>query len=382
MSLLWPSLRGAWPWGGRRPQRTVSRAGPRVAHLVPAPFGAGGVTGGAERYALGLARAMARRVPVTLVTFGDDDRHEWDGPLEVRVIGNSWYVKGQRTNPVSVCLFGALRDAEVVHCHQQHVLASSLAAAYCRIKGHRVFATDLGGGGLDVSGYLSTDAWFHGHLHVSDYSRAVLGHATNPTARVILGGVDTATFAPDAYSDSADILFVGRLLPHKGVNYLIEALPESMQLRVIGPRADARYLDDLRRLASGKRVVFEEGLDDEALVRAYRSALCVVLPSVYRTMYGGETRVPELLGQTLLEGMSCGTPTLATNVGSLPEIVQDGVTGFLVPPNDASALREKLEWFRQHPTERAMMGEAARSLVLDRFTWDAVVDRCLEAYRA
>ncbi len=353
----------------------------RVAHLVPASFGAGGVVGGAERYALELARAMATRVAVTLVTFGDQDRYERDGVLDVRVIGGPWYVKGQRTNPVSLKLFAALRDASVVHCHQQHVLASSLAALYGRLTGRRVFATDLGGGGWDVSGYVSTDRWFHGHLHISEYSRRVFDHATNPRARVILGGVNVKKFAPDpAVPRSAEVLFVGRLLPHKGINDLIEALPEGMRLRIIGPPGDARYSEDLRRLAAGKPVVFEQEVGDDALVRAYRSALCIVLPSVYRTMYGTETRVPELLGQTLLEGMSCATPALATNVASLPEVVQDGVTGFLVPPNDPAALHERLEWFRRHATEVRAMGEAARARVLERFTWNAVVDRCLAAY--
>jgi len=198
----------------------------RVAHLVPAPFGAGGVVGGAERYALELARAMATRVPVTLVTFGDQDRRERDGALNVRVIGQPWYVRGQRTNPVSVRLFAALRDAAVVHCHQQHVLASSLAAVYSRMSGRRVFATDLGGGGWDVSGYVSTDRWFHGHLHISEYSRRVFGHATNPRARVILGGVDTAKFAPDpTVPRSGEVLFVGRLLPHKVTRHIIPARP-------------------------------------------------------------------------------------------------------------------------------------------------------------
>lgn len=353
----------------------------RVVHLVPAPFGAGGVVGGAERYALELARAMARRLPVTLVTFGDRDRHERDGALDIRIIGRPWYVRGQRTNPVSAKLFAVLRDASVVHCHQQHVVASSLAALYSRLSGRKVFTTDLGGGGWDISGYVSTDRWYHGHLHISEYSRRVFGHSANPRARVILGGVDTARFAPDgAVPRTGDVLFVGRLLPHKGINDLIEALPQGARLRIIGPAGDTRYWADLHRLASGKQVVFEQGLDDDALVHAYRAARCIVLPSVYRTMYGQETRIPELLGQTLLEGMSCGAPALATDVASLPEVVQEGLTGFLVPPNNPPALRAKLEWFQQHATEAAAMGHAAQARVLERFTWDAVVDRCLRAY--
>jgi glycosyltransferase involved in cell wall biosynthesis len=64
----------------------------------------------------------------------------------------------------------------------------------------------------------------------------------------------------------------------------------------------------------------------------------------------------------------------------MPEVVQDGVTGFVVPPNNPSALREKLVWLRDHPAEAAAMGVAARKRVLEKFTWSAVVGRCLKAY--
>ncbi len=110
--------------------------------------------------------------------------------------------------------------------------------------------------------------------------------------------------------------------------------------------------------------------------------MCVVLPSVYRTSYGDETRVPELLGQTLLEGMACGATAVCTDVASMPEVVEDGVNGFVVPPNDPAALREKLVWLRDNPERAAEMGRAARRSVTERFNWPAVVRRCLEIYAA
>ncbi len=297
------------------------------------------------------------------------------------MIGNAWHVRGLRGNPMSLRLPRELRDAGVVHCHQQHVVASSAAAMYCRATGRRVFVSDLGGGGWDVSAYISTDGWYHGHLHISEYSRRVFGHEGRADAHVILGGVDTERFAPvSTQRRSGDALYVGRLLPHKGVDHLIEGLPGGMHLDVIGPAPDTRYLKDLRKLAEGKDVTFRHDLDDDALVRAYRSAMCIVLPSVYETRYGDTTNVPELLGQTLLEGMACGTPALATDVASLPEVVEDGVQGFLVPPNDPAAIRTKLEWYRDHTDRAREMGDAARRRVLERFTWPGVVARCLEIY--
>jgi glycosyltransferase involved in cell wall biosynthesis len=353
-----------------------------VVHIVPAPFGSHGVVGGAERYAFELARQMAGRVATTLVSFGEE-RAEQVGALRVRTIGDPWFVRGQRTNPFSLGVFRELRDADVVHCHQHHVLVSSAVATWCRLTGRRVFVSDLGGGGWDVSAYISTDAWFHGHLHLSEYSRRIHGHAALPRARVIGGGVDIQKFSLDSnVPRDGGPLFVGRLLPHKGVSDLIRGLPDGMPLTVVGPVPDPATKDRLVALSRGKAVTFLHGLDDEALVREYQRAMCIVLPSVYRTDEGYETAVPELLGQTLLEGMACGAPAICTDVASMPEIVEHGVSGFVVPPNDPAGLGDRLSWLRTHSAEAASMSVAARARVLARFTWPHTVDRCLEAYSA
>jgi glycosyltransferase involved in cell wall biosynthesis len=323
---------------------------------------------------------MAQAVPTTLVSFGEKYFEETWGELNVRVLGPALYVRGQKTNPVTSSLIKEVRKTDIVHCHQQHVVASSLAAATSRMTGRTVFVSDLGGGGWDISGYISTDRWYHAHLHISEYSRSISGHSGRRWAHVISGGVDTNKFHPTNTPKTQTVLFVGRLLPHKGVNYLIEALPEGIELEIIGQPYDVSFVEHLRRQAVGKQVTFRFNCNDTELVSAYQRAMCVVLPSVYRTMYGDETRIPELLGQTLLEGMACGTATICTDVASMPEIVKHGVTGFVIPPNDCDALRNKLIWFRDHPAEALAMGEAARMDVLDRFTWRAVVQRCLSVY--
>src|SRR6266852_1910553 len=316
---------------------------PHVLHIVPALFDKRrGAIGGAERYVYELARHMADVVPTELLTFGDKGCEETVGKLRIRIAGNPWYVRGHRFNPVSTAIFSAIRRADVVHCHQQHTLASSLAALDCRMSGRRVFATDLGGGGWDISSYVSTDRLYHGHLHISEYSRQVFGHQRQPRAHVTLGGVDIDKFSPTAeYPRDGSALFVGRLLPHKGIQDLIEALPANMQLNIVGPVRDQMFYARLRNIAAGKNVAFIHDCDDAALVAHYRKALCVVLPSSYKTADGGFTLVPELLGQTLLEGMACATPAICTDVASMPEVVEDGVTGFVVPPNDPQALRQK-----------------------------------------
>jgi glycosyltransferase involved in cell wall biosynthesis len=356
----------------------------RVLHIVPALFDAhDGIIGGAERYVVELARHMADVVPTRLLTFGERQRDERIGSLDVHVAGGPWYVRKQRSNPVSAAVVNEVRRAGVVHCHQQHVVASSLAALAARAFGRPVFCTDLGGGGWDVSAYVSTDGWYHGHLHISEYSRTIAGHEGRSTAQVIFGGVDAARFCPDptVVRDNT-VVFVGRILPHKGINDLIDAIDPDVRAEIIGPASDERYFEELRRRARGRQIAFRTDCTDDAVIEAYRRAACVVLPSVYRDMYGGETRVPELLGQTLLEGMACGTPGICTGVASLPEVIEHGRTGLVVVPNDPACLRAAIRWMLNHPEERARMGAQAREQVLKRFTWEAVVRRCLDAYAA
>lgn len=357
---------------------------PRVVHVVPAFFRKeGGVLGGAERYALELAKAMSERVPTSLFSFGPANERFAIGKLDVRIFRTAMHVRSKGGNPLAPGFLPKLLDFDVIHCHQRQMVFSSLAAAFCRLTGRRVFTSDLGGGAWDISSYISTERWFHGHLHISRYSRKLIDRETDRRHHIIMGGVDVDRFSPDPSVPRGEgVLFVGRLLPHKGTIDLVEAVDSDMPLTLIGQAYHPRYLTDLKAAAEGKNVVFRHECDDAELVDAYRRASVVVLPSVYDDRYGGHGLVPELLGQTLLEGMACGIPAICTDVASMPEVVEDGVTGFVVPPNNPAALGEKLRWLRDHKAEAARMGEAARRRVLDLFTWDRVVDRCLDAYEA
>src|SRR5205823_6258526 len=147
----------------------------------------------------------------------------------------------------------------VIHCHQQHVVASSISALVGRLGGRKVFVSDLGGGGWDISAYLSTDRWYHGHLHISQYSRQVLGHSNSRKAQVILGGVDSAKFSPGETEQDREIgpaVYVGRILPHKGIDYLVEAAEAGSPVRVVGRPYNDQYMRTLRELAAGKPVEF------------------------------------------------------------------------------------------------------------------------------
>lgn len=378
---------------------------PRVVHLSPTLFGDEFITGGGERFVTELARAMSRLVPTRLVSFsenvGERSRlHECrdSGPatsqgatagLDVRLFKPLAFVRGQKTNPLSFRFLRALADADVIHCHQFHVLATTLALAYGRLRGKRLFVTDLGGGGWDLSYHFDLGRWVDGFLHISEFSAQQADARYRGKSHVIYAGVAVEKFRPTGQPKRPTVLFVGRLLPHKGINYLIEAMDPQTELRIIGrpwePHLAAtrseEYLALLRRLAAGKNVRFIFDAGDEQLAEEYSTALVTVLPSVYTDVFGQTRAAPELLGLALLESLACGTPVIATRVGGMPEVVEEGVTGFLVPPNDVRALAERIAWMKSHPSEARRMGERGRQRVAEMFTWDQVARRALEIYQ-
>jgi glycosyltransferase involved in cell wall biosynthesis len=245
-----------------------------------------------------------------------------------------------------------------------------------------IAVTDHGGGGLDFSWYVSTNRLFQRHLHVSQFSRSSARQENDSSASVVLAGVNYYTFQRPATPPPRvrRALFVGRLLPHKGVHDLIEALPSGVGLDIVGPETDRDYAAALRVLATDRDVRFVGEASQTEVVRLYQCALCVVLPSTYSNRFGPDTPVPELLGQTLLEGMACGTPAIATNVGGMPESVVDGETGYIVPAGDPGTLKECLERLAASPALVEQFGRAAAEHVRRLFTWELVVERCLDAY--
>ena len=358
---------------------------PHVLHISPAAFGGDNqFFGGGERYVLELARAMARKVPTTLLTFGASPERAKDGPLVTQTMRNWIHFRRFRLDPVNPFVLTAIAKSDVVHIHQTYTIISGYSALLARLMHKPVFTTNLGGFGYGLHRVFDTRNWFTQHLHISEFSRKVDGHANLANARVIFGGVDPDRFHPALAATRRDeALIVSRLLPHKGIDYAIDAIDDQMRLRVIGHSFAhaANYRKLLIERAAGKNVTFEEQCSDSELIRAYQKALCIVSASVYRSVFGTYHPNTELLGLAILEGMSCGRPGIVTNVASLPELVEDGVTGFIVPPNDPTAIREKIKWLMDHPVEADRMGDAARQRVLRLFTWDAAAEKCLEAYR-
>ena len=269
---------------------------PRVAHVVPAFFGQeDSAFGGGERYALELSENMSRRVPTSLISFGRRAERRRIGNLDVRILKNWIHFRRFKFDPFNPLLVKHLSQADIIHFHQSYNMMSSLALLYARWSGKPIFTTDLGGNGIALHHHIDTTHWYSGHLHVSEFSRLSSGHRGLPSATVIFGGVNVERFAPNPSMTRTDeVLYVGRLLPHKGINYLIEAIDSETRLAIVGRRwrHAQPFYELLRRLATGKQVTFHENFADDELVQAYQRALCIVLPSVYTTVFGEHHAIP------------------------------------------------------------------------------------------
>lgn len=167
-----------------------------------------------------------------------------------------------------------------------------------------------------------------------------------------------------------EIVYAGVLIPRKGVHYLIRAFsivatefPQA-RLVIIGGAENAPYAEGLKSAVSkldlDGRVEFVGEMSQVALAQRMRRGLVFVLPSV-----------SEALGRVVVEAMATGTPVIASRVGGIPEMVQDGITGFLVPPGDEELLAAKLRWVLSYPEQASAMGGQAKIFAQQFFSTEA-----------
>jgi glycosyltransferase involved in cell wall biosynthesis len=344
----------------------------KIAYVTPQHFSphGDGYIGGGERYPLNLARGVAAEgtCTVELISYGDEQCTQELAPgVSLRVLRGT-----APSHPLDVTsweLVDALRDADLVHVHQVFTRGGEIAVLVARQLHKPICVTDHGGGTtrrLESSGALAlADAI----VAYSDFG-ASLVRATIPT-HVVKGGVDAEFFSPPpATAPARDrVLFVGRWLPHKGIEVLIDALPAGLPLTVCGqPYSDdytIRLRAQVQRRGLESEVEFVSDRDDAGLRELYRRAIAVVLPSVYEDAYGNTYLAPELMGFSLLEGMACGAPAVCSRVGAMPEFVRHGETGFVFDSPDE--LHDVLQQLAAEPDLVARVGEAGRASAADDY---------------
>jgi glycosyltransferase involved in cell wall biosynthesis len=184
---------------------------------------------------------------------------------------------------------------------------------------------------------------------------------------VVHNGIDTDLFRPMRVAkDPNNIICVSNSEDRsKGAVYLLQALrylrdSSDYHLTLVDrPRQQLKLVPRLlRRYGLSTRVRFTGRVTTPQLVRHYCRAQMSVCPSLY-----------EGFGLPAAEAMACGLPVVATSGGALPEVVEDGVTGILVPPADARALAEAMDNLMRDAQLRRRMGHAGRQRILEKFSW-------------
>jgi glycosyltransferase involved in cell wall biosynthesis len=209
--------------------------------------------------------------------------------------------------------------------------------------------------------YLTVSDWMKEQM-IKQYPR--IGNLI----RVVQNAVDPELFCPNKERPQRDmVLFTGRLVAAKGIRFLIEAIPTVLRehpeclFTFIGAGNSLPYERRLKELkVPEQNFAFLGYLKDASkLIEYYRAQSVYVAPTLY-----------ENLPIRVLEAMACGVPVVASNVCGLPEIIQDGVNGFLISPGSVRELGEKISALLADPRMRRRMGMFARKIVLEKFDWN------------
>jgi rhamnosyl/mannosyltransferase len=175
------------------------------------------------------------------------------------------------------------------------------------------------------------------------------------------------------------ILFVGRLVPYKGLDTLLQAFKQILshkpttQLAIVGSGPQLTKLQEIsQQLGISNSVHFLGILPRRKLRDAYTACDVFVLPSRSRS---------EAFGIVLLEAMARAKPVVATNVGGIPYVVNNGKTGLLVPPSDQTRLAEVITQLLSNPQTRLRLGQAGHQRVTKHFTRPPITRKLEELYR-
>jgi glycosyltransferase involved in cell wall biosynthesis len=188
---------------------------------------------------------------------------------------------------------------------------------------------------------------------------------------------DRAPFA----TAQTNFLFVGRLVPRKGVDVLLRALATpallDARLTIVGDGSERPRLEALATtLRVSSRVTFTGLVAAPALDAHFRACDALALPAVDDALSGTEG-----LGVVLIEALSYGKPVVASDIGGIPDVVRHGETGLLVPPGDPSALAAALASLAESPEWARTLGATGRADVRDRFSWARIADDLTAVYR-
>lgn len=286
--------------------------------------------------------------------------------------------------------------AEIVHGHWAIPTGPALVAIARKLKIPSVIT--LHGGDVYVNtaeGYDFPTRWYVRPVlewtlrkasALTAISEDCKQHALNAGAyessiSVVMNGADLRRFSPAPPNEvpafGPRMIFACRqLFPRKGIRFLIEAVAKlkpkypDINLIIAGDGFERPTLEKLARdRGLGERTQFLGWMANKDLPQYFRGCAVSVIPSL-----------EEGFGIPAAEAMGCETPVVASDAGGLPEVVENGVTGFVVPKGDADALAAAIDRLLADADLRKTMGKAGRVRALSRFDWDRTVEQFNRVY--
>jgi glycogen synthase len=366
------------------------------------------VYGGAGVVVDQLSQALSRRMPVEVRCFGERPTAAGAGPITVRGY-TSWprlaagpdgprFAPALETLAIGLAMARDPVDADVAHAHTWY---ADMAGLWIRTL-HRIplivtlhsmeplrpWKADQLGSGYLLSTWIEKTAVEAADrvIAVSSQMREdILRHFAVDPARVVVihNGIDPERFRRTTRREALDrygvrrpyVLFVGRITDQKGIFHLLEAatkLPPDVQVVLCASAPDTPQIEErLRREVDQHPNVrwINSMVPVEEIVQLYSHAAVFVCPSVY-----------EPFGLINLEAMACETPVVASAVGGILEVVEEDVTGYLVPPGRPDDLAAALRRVLDDPAAAQAMGRAGRQRVEARFAWARVAARTEQVY--
>jgi len=360
------------------------------------------VYGGAGVHVTYLARELAALVDLTVHCQGADRpdavaHRPWDLLADAN--------QALQVISTDLSMTAGVQSAQLVHSHTWYAnLGGHLAAMLYGIphvmtmhslEALRPWKAEQLGGGYRLSTWCErvSAGSAAAVVAVSDGMRADILTAypeiSAERIRVIRNGIDTTEYHPDRGTDVLErygidlsrpyVIFVGRITRQKGVPVLLRAasglLPRA-QLVLCAGQADTPELeaevtglvDGLRATRSGV-VWIPEMLPKREVIQLLTHATVFAIPSIY-----------EPLGIVNLEAMACGTAVVGSRTGGIPEVVADGETGLLVPPDEPEPLAEALNALIRDPDRAAAMGQAGRKRAVAEFGWATIAAQTAALY--
>lgn len=360
----------------------------RIAHLTPTYFGADSVVGGGERYVANVAKAIRHTAAIkgypveqAIISIGKSDQLFLQDGIVVRLLKNE-SASPSLMECYSQFLWDEIADFDLIHVHQSLTTFGAYASVLTRSSHRALVMTDLGGGhhpvmvggrGLDLA---------DGVISISNFAHSLIASSYSGLSLIAVGPIDVDTFRPNQPwdKDRKSIICVSRIMPHKGIDRIVRALPPGLSLTIVGNVYHDPYYALLKELANGKDVAFVHDASDEELVELYRQAGAFAQGSTSKDVYGTVVRKTELMGLTTLEAMSCGLPVIVSDGGSLPELVPNETIGRVFHNDDE--LAAQLIEFRDGVWPNDFSAEAAHQHVADHHSDLAIGERFIRFYRS